>query len=120
MALCITGCGRGGTNIALEVFTNHPSFTPTQTIEDKDFFKWTPEDYDIIVSNPPFSKKREVFERLKDLNKPFIMIAPSMMLGYKYFQTNFKDKIYPHKWQKSRHKKSGTKKSRKGVPSSSF
>ena len=30
---------------------------------------------DIIVSNPPFSKKKEVFIRLKKLNKPFLYIS---------------------------------------------
>lgn len=61
--------------------------------KDKDFFEYEPKNYDIIVSNPPFSKKKEVFERLKELDKPFIMIAPSMMLGYKYFQNNFANRI---------------------------
>lgn len=60
--------------------------------EDKDFFSYTPE-YDIVIDNPPFSKKKEILNRLKDLDKPFIIICPSMMLGYKYFQTDFKDHI---------------------------
>ena len=42
--------------------------------EDKDFFSYTP-DYDIVVDNPPFSKKKEVLRRLKELDKPFIMIS---------------------------------------------
>ncbi len=55
--------------------------------EDEDFFE---NDHgDIVVSNPPFSKKREVLKRLKALNKPFILILPSMMMGYKYFQDDF-------------------------------
>ena len=36
--------------------------------EDKDFFSYTP-DYDIIVDNPPFSKMKEVCQRLKELDK---------------------------------------------------
>ena len=60
--------------------------------EDKDFFSYTP-DYDIIIDNPPFSLKKEVFNRLKELDKPFIIICPSMMLGYKYFQDKFKNEI---------------------------
>ena len=58
--------------------------------EDKDFFTYEPE-YDIVVDNPPFSKKKEVLKRLKQLNKPFILICPSMLLSYKYFQQDFKD-----------------------------
>ena len=60
--------------------------------EDKDFFSYTP-DYDVIIDNPPYSKKREVFKRLKELDKPFIIICPSMMLQYKYFQEYFKEHI---------------------------
>ena len=60
--------------------------------EDKDFFAYTPE-YDIVIDNPPFSKKKEILKKLKDLDKPFILIAPSMMLSYKYFQEYFKNDI---------------------------
>jgi len=60
--------------------------------EDKDFFAYEPE-FDIIVDNPPFSKKKEILVRLKELDKPFILIAPSMLLSYKYFQELYKDKI---------------------------
>ena len=60
--------------------------------ENKDFFSYTPE-YDIIIDNPPFSKKNEILIKLNDLDKPFIIICPSMMLGYKYFQDKFKNDI---------------------------
>lgn len=58
--------------------------------EDKDFFSYTPE-YDMIIDNPPFSKKKEILARLKELDKPFILICPSMLLSYKYFQEDYKD-----------------------------
>ena len=61
--------------------------------EDKDFFEYEPEEWDIIIDNPPFSIKKEVLKRIKSFNKPWIMICPSMMLSYKYFQEDFKDKI---------------------------
>ena len=61
--------------------------------EDKDFFSYTPE-YDLIIDNPPFSKKWEILQKLSDLDKPFILIAPSMMLSYEYFQDLFKIYIY--------------------------
>tara|TARA_R110001632_G_scaffold148716_1_gene265964 strand:+ start:438 stop:917 length:480 start_codon:yes stop_codon:yes gene_type:complete len=60
--------------------------------QDKDFFSYTPE-YDICIDNPPFSKKKEILKKLKELGKPFILICPSMMLAYKYFQEDFKDEI---------------------------
>ena len=56
---------------------------------------------DIIITNPPFSKKKEVFTRLKELDKPFIMICPSSMLITKYIKQLFKDEtlqiIIPNK-----------------------
>ena len=36
---------------------------------------------DIVVSNPPFSKKHEVMTRLKELDKPFIIICPNSMMN---------------------------------------
>jgi hypothetical protein len=44
---------------------------------------------DIIVSNPPFSKSKEVIKRLKELDKPFIIILPSSKINTSYFRDNF-------------------------------
>ena len=59
--------------------------------EDEDFFENNKGD--LIIDNPPFSKKKEIFNRLKELDKPFILICPSMLLSYKYFQELFKNQI---------------------------
>ena len=59
--------------------------------EDEDFFENNKGE--IIIDNPPFSKKKEILERLKELGKPFILVCPSMMLSYKYFQELYKDEI---------------------------
>ena len=42
--------------------------------EDKDFFK-TLMECDMIISNPPYSIKTEVFKRLFDIGKPFAMLV---------------------------------------------
>ena len=56
----------------------------THIIYGQDFFNYEPnEPYDYIISNPPFSKKLEVFERLFDLGKPFAML---MNLGILHYQ----------------------------------
>ena len=60
--------------------------------EDKDFFSYIPE-FDIIIDNPPFGKKKEILIRLKEIDKPFILICPSIMLVYKYFLELFKDHL---------------------------
>ena len=39
---------------------------------------------DIIVSNPPFSKSKEIFKRLKEIDKPFILILPTSKICSQY------------------------------------
>ena len=46
---------------------------------------------EIIVSNPPFSKVKQVMERLYQLDKPFILILPSSKINTSYFRA-WKDK----------------------------
>jgi len=58
---------------------------------DIDFF--TNSYGDVICSNCPFSKKREVFTRLKELDKPFIMISSAVILSHVWFQKLFKNEI---------------------------
>ena len=47
---------------------------------------------DIIVSNPPFSKSKEVITRLKELDKPFIIIMPSSKINTSYMRNHFMNK----------------------------
>jgi len=44
---------------------------------------------DIVVSNPPFTKCPEVLERLKSLDKPFILIMPCIKLVTQYMRRLF-------------------------------
>ena len=60
--------------------------------EDVDFFTNTFE-YDIIVDNPPFSKIRPICEKLKEDDKPFIIMAFSKTILHKWFQRAFKDNL---------------------------
>lgn len=47
-----------------------------------DFFYYEPDQWDIAISNPPFSLKLEVFKRLTELNKPFLMLMNMMAINY--------------------------------------
>ena len=47
---------------------------------------------DMIVSNPPFSKSKEVMNRLEELDKPFIIILPCSKITTSYFRKDFKNK----------------------------
>ena len=57
--------------------------------EEIDFF--TENRGDLIVSNPPFSKSKEVLARLVELNKPFIVILPASKVTTQYVRSLFKD-----------------------------
>jgi len=60
--------------------------------EGKDFFKYEPDNYDYIISNPPFTRKLEVLDRLYKLGKPFAMVLPLPMLNYQEVGDFFLDK----------------------------
>lgn len=48
--------------------------------DGQDFFEYEPDEYDVIVSNPPFSIKDKILERLYELNKPFAVLLPTNSL----------------------------------------
>ena len=60
--------------------------------EDVNFFTNT-FDYDMIIDNPPFSKKKEILTKLREIDKPFILIIPTCLLSLKWFQNLYSNKI---------------------------
>tara|TARA_Y100000310_G_C20658774_1_gene803493 strand:- start:696 stop:1211 length:516 start_codon:yes stop_codon:yes gene_type:complete len=65
--------------------------------KDEDFFTSNP-NYDMICTNPPFGKIKPIMERLKILDKPFIMIMPVSKIGTNYFK-QFVKELKPHEFQ---------------------
>ncbi len=59
--------------------------------EARDFFTEPPDEWDMIVSNPPFSKTKEILKKLLEYDKPFILILPSSKINTSYFR-EWKDK----------------------------
>ena len=59
--------------------------------KDIDFFKHN--EGDVVVSNPPFTKKFPILRRLKELNKPFVLLLPASVLGTKELNKLFKDEL---------------------------
>lgn len=49
--------------------------------DGKDFYEYEPEKWDILVSNPPFTNKRKIFERALSFDKPFALIMSNTWLN---------------------------------------
>ena len=60
-----------------------------------DYFNETPENWDVQITNPPFTLKKQWFTRAKELNKPFIIVCPASMICTKYIRELFSDCEYP-------------------------
>lgn len=53
----------------------------------QNFFEYEPDEYDVIISNPPFSIKDDILRRLDELGKPYAMLMPLPALqGQKRFK----------------------------------
>ena len=58
----------------------------THIDNDENFFYYEPFPYDLIISNPPFSVKDAVIQRLDELHKPYAILLPIPALqGQKRF-----------------------------------
>ena len=61
--------------------------------EGKDFYNYEPnEHWDCIISNPPFTNKRCIFERALSFNKPFALIMSNTWLNDSAPKQLFKEK----------------------------
>ncbi len=60
--------------------------------EGKDFFNYEPKKWDVIISNPPFTGKRKVFERALSFNKPFALLMTNTWLNDSAPKKLFKEK----------------------------
>lgn len=65
----------------------------THIDDGQDFFLYQPENYTVMISNPPFSKKDAVLERAYALGKPFALLLPiNAIQGRKRFEI-FQNKL---------------------------
>jgi hypothetical protein len=58
----------------------------------QDFFTYEPKQWDVIISNPPFTNKRNYFERALSFNKPFALIMTNTWLNDAAPKQLFKEK----------------------------
>ena len=60
--------------------------------DGQDFYTYEPPQWDVIISNPPFTRKRHIFERCLSFNKPFALIMTLTWLNDAAPKQLFKDK----------------------------
>lgn len=67
--------------------------TSSHISDGKDFYTFEPsEHWDCIISNPPFTGKREIFERALSFGKPFALLMTMTWLNDSAPKQLFKDK----------------------------
>ena len=58
----------------------------------QDYYTYEPNYWDIMVSNPPFTSKRKIFERALSFNKPFALLMSNTWLNDSAPKVLFKEK----------------------------
>ena len=59
--------------------------------KDRDYFEWEPPDYDIQVTNPPFSIKAKWLKRANELGKPYAILLHVTTLGSRSCQSQLEE-----------------------------
>ena len=57
----------------------------------QDYFNYEPDEWDLIISNPPFTNKREIFNRAINFQKPFCLLMSLTWLNDAAPKQLFKD-----------------------------
>lgn len=55
----------------------------------RNFLEWSPDDFDCVITNPPYSLKQQFLERCYELKKPFALLMPLTAL-----ETAKRQKLY--------------------------
>ena len=58
----------------------------------QDFFEYEPDEWDVIISNPPYTNKRAFWERCLGFGKPFTLLLPLNILSDSVINTTMKGK----------------------------
>lgn len=79
----------------VKVFTEN-GFQVTYSHIDygQDFFSYEPKNWDVLISNPPFTNKKGIVERALSFNKPFALLLPITWLNDAAPAQLFKDRNF--------------------------
>ena len=65
----------------------------------QDFLNYQPENWDILISNPPYTDKRVYWERALDLKKPFALLLPLNILSDSVINTTMREREREREFQ---------------------
>lgn len=69
-------CAAGNGNLVKAFRKKSYEVVSTDILSGKDFLEYEPNEYDCIITNPPFSLKQEFLQRAYCLSKPFAFLLP--------------------------------------------
>lgn len=65
----------------VKILWNHFPVIHSHISRWQDFYNYEPEEWDIMISNPPFTNKRLIFERALSFWKPFALLMSNTWLN---------------------------------------
>ena len=65
----------------------------------QDFLTYEPEQWDVMISNPPYHNKRVYWERALDLKKPFALLLPLNILSDSVINTTMREREREREFQ---------------------
>lgn len=69
-------CAEGNGNLTRGLASEGYKVIGTDILSGFDFLTWAPDDYDCIITNPPYSLKQQFLARAYHLGKPFAFLLP--------------------------------------------
>jgi len=66
----------GESNITKVLKDNGFSVVTSHINKNQNFFEYQPNNWDVLITNPPYSLKDEFLEKAYELGKPFCMLLP--------------------------------------------
>lgn len=82
-------CAMGKGNLVNELREKKFIINGTDILFGQDFLTWEPDNFDCIITNPPFSLKQEFLERCYSFKKPFALLLPLTT-----FETEKRQKLF--------------------------
>jgi len=84
-------CAEGEGNLTKALHKKGFKVIGSDVLTGKDFLKWQPDQFDCIITNPPYSIKQQFLERAYQLRKPFAFLLPLTALETEKRQKLYKD-----------------------------